>query len=85
MIQHSKIECAPLVSVFFLYITLSFCLIIVLKEAIKNKLMVFERKVLRRIFGPTKEGDGTWRVKTNDELDVLIRYKNILNHIKLKD
>jgi len=47
--------------------------------------MVFERKVLRRIFGPTKEGDGTWRIKTNDELDVLIRYKNILNHIKLKD
>jgi len=32
----------------------------VLKETIqKNKLMVFERKVLRRIFGPTKERDGT--------------------------
>jgi len=26
-------------------------------------------KVLRRIFGPTKEKDGTWRIKTNDELD----------------
>jgi hypothetical protein len=25
----------------------------------KNKLMVFERKGLRRIFGPTKERDGT--------------------------
>jgi hypothetical protein len=31
----------------------------VLKELIKNKLMVFERKVLRRIFGLTKERDGT--------------------------
>jgi hypothetical protein len=31
--------------------------------------MVFERKVLRMIFGPTKERDGTWRIKTNDELD----------------
>jgi hypothetical protein len=41
----------------------------VLKETIKNKLMVFERKVLRRIFGPTKENDGTWRIKTNDKLD----------------
>jgi hypothetical protein len=30
-----------------------------LKETIKNKLMVFERKVLRRIFGPTKERDCT--------------------------
>ena len=33
----------------------------------KKKLMVFERKVLRKIFGPTKEGDGTWRIKINDE------------------
>jgi len=54
----------------------------VLKETIKNKLMVFERKVLRRIFGPTKERDGTWRIKRNDELDELIRHKNIINHIK---
>jgi hypothetical protein len=41
----------------------------VLKETIKNILMVFERKVLRIIFGPTKERDGKWRIKTNDELD----------------
>jgi hypothetical protein len=37
--------------------------------------MVFERKVLRRICGPTKERDrqtdGTWRIKTNDGLDEL--------------
>jgi hypothetical protein len=45
-------------------------------------LMVFERKVLRRIFGPTKERDGIWRIKTNDELDELIRHKNTINHIK---
>jgi hypothetical protein len=43
--------------------------------------MVFERKVLRKIFGPTKERDGTWRIKTNDELDKL-RHKNIINYIK---
>jgi len=54
----------------------------VLKETIKNKLMVFERKVLRRIFGPTEEREGTWRVKTNDDLDKLIRHKNTINHIK---
>ena len=46
----------------------------VLKETIRNKLMVFDRKVLRNIFGPTKERDGTWRIKTNDELDKLINY-----------
>ena len=44
--------------------------------------MAFERKVLRQIFGPTKERDGTWRNKTNDELDKLIRHKNIINYIK---
>jgi hypothetical protein len=54
----------------------------VLKDTIKNKLTVFERNVLRRIFGPAKERDGTWRIKTNDELDKLIRRKNIINHIK---
>jgi len=41
--------------------------------------MVFERKVLRKIFGPTKERDGTWRIKTKDELR---RHKNTINHIK---
>jgi len=44
--------------------------------------MIFERKVLRKIFGPAKESDGTWRIKTNDELDELIRHNNIINHIK---
>ena len=51
-----------------------------LKGTVENKLMVFERKVLRKIFVPTR--DGTWRIKTHDELDELIRHKNIINHIK---
>jgi hypothetical protein len=38
-------------------------------------------KISRKIFGPTKERDGTWRMKTNDELDKLIRHKNT-NYIK---
>jgi hypothetical protein len=45
--------------------------------------MVFERKVLRKIFGPTEERDGTWRIKTN-ESDKLIRHKNIMNYIKVQ-
>jgi hypothetical protein len=53
-----------------------------LKDTIKSKLMAFEREVFRRIFGLTKERDGTWRITTNGELDVLIRHKNIINHIK---
>jgi hypothetical protein len=53
----------------------------VLKENIRQKLLVFERKILRGIFGPTKE-NRLWRVKTNQELDNLIRHKNIVNYIK---
>jgi hypothetical protein len=45
--------------------------------------MVFERNVLRRIFGPTIERDGTWRIKANYKLEELIRHKNIINYIKV--
>jgi hypothetical protein len=54
----------------------------VLKEDIKSKLRVFERKVLRRIYGPTKESDGTWWIKWNEELNRLNGNKNIVNYIK---
>ena len=50
----------------------------VLKEAIIQKLLVFERKVLRTIFGPTIEK----RVKTSEELDRLIKHKNVINYIE---
>ena len=53
----------------------------VLKETVIQKLLVFERKILRRIFGPTKENP-IWRIKTNEELDKLIKHKNIVNCIK---
>jgi hypothetical protein len=49
---------------------------------VRLKLIIFERKVLRKIFGPTKERHCTWRIKTIDELEELIRHKNIINHIK---
>jgi len=40
--------------------------------------MVFERKILRKIFGPTYE-NGFWRIKTNEELDKLIKHENVIN------
>ena len=53
----------------------------VLKETIIQKLLVFERKILRRIFGPTKENQ-TWTIKTNEELDKPIKHKHVVNYIK---
>jgi hypothetical protein len=40
----------------------------VLKEISIQKQLVFERKILRRMFGPTKENQ-IWRIKNNEELD----------------
>ena len=44
--------------------------------------MIYERKILRKIFGPTKEVKGLWRIKTNEELDVQVKRKNIIRFIK---
>jgi len=41
-----------------------------------------ERKIVRKIFGPTKEANGIRRIKTNKELDELIKHWNIENYIK---
>ena len=53
----------------------------VLKENIIQKLLVFDKKILRGIFGPTKKNQ-TWRIKNNEELDKLIKHENIVNYIK---
>jgi hypothetical protein len=51
------------------------CVTWILKETIINKLLVFEMKILRKIFGPNYE-NGIWRIKTNQELDEIIKLKN---------
>jgi len=54
---------------------------LVLKENIIQKLLVFERKILRGIFGPTKENQ-IWRIKNNEELDKLMKHENVVSYIK---
>ena len=48
----------------------------------QNRLLIFERRVLRKMYRPTQDNDGTWRIKTNEELEILIRKKNIVRFIK---
>jgi hypothetical protein len=48
----------------------------------QNHLLVFERRVLRKIYGPKQDKDGIWRMKTNEELEYLIKRKNIVRFIK---
>jgi hypothetical protein len=47
-----------------------------------QRLSVFERRILRKIFGPTKENNGVWRFKTNVDLDELIKHRNIIKYVK---
>jgi hypothetical protein len=48
----------------------------------ENTLRVFENRVLRRIFGPKSEEDGSWRKLHNDELYSLYSSPNIVRVIK---
>jgi len=33
--------------------------------------MIFERKIMSKIFGPLRTDDGYWRIKTNQEINEL--------------
>jgi hypothetical protein len=48
----------------------------------EHRLRVFENKMLRMIFGPKMEEDGSWRKLHNDELHSLYSSPNIVGVIK---
>jgi hypothetical protein len=48
----------------------------------ERRLRVSENRVLRRIFGPKREEDGSWRKLHNDELHSLYSSPNIVRVIK---
>ena len=45
-------------------------------------LRIFERRILRKIFGPVQNADGSWRIRMNYELNELIENANIVRFIK---
>jgi hypothetical protein len=48
----------------------------------EHRLRIFENRVLRRIFGPKREEDGSWRKLHNDELHSLYSSPKIVRVIK---
>jgi hypothetical protein len=48
----------------------------------KDKLKIFERKILRSIYGPVQDSNNEWRVRTNQEIEALMKEENIVRFIK---
>jgi hypothetical protein len=44
--------------------------------------MTLERKILRKIYGPTKE-NGQWRIKINEELKIKYKAPGTVDLIKI--
>jgi len=40
---------------------------------------------MRKIFGPTRTNDDCWRIKTNQEINDILKGKNITGFIKNED
>ena len=52
-----------------------------LTKSDENLLRIFERKILRKIYGPILEGD-IWRTRNNEELNRSINGEDIVKFIK---
>jgi len=54
-----------------------------LRKEDERKLIVWEGKVLRKIYGPRKDSSSNeWRIRTNNELGLLFQKQNILETIR---
>ena len=47
----------------------------------ERALAVFDRKILRKIYGPVKENE-LWRIRRSDELEAILQGENIVRFIK---
>jgi hypothetical protein len=52
-----------------------------MSTADENALRVFERKVVRMIYDPVREGE-RWRIRSNRELEEIIRGEDIVRFVK---
>jgi len=48
----------------------------------EQHLRIFERKILRKIFGPLQDKDGSWRIRMNHKLNEPIGNADMVRFIK---
>jgi hypothetical protein len=46
-----------------------------------NALKIFDRKVVRKMYGPVKEGE-CWRIRTNKEIKGILQSDDIVKSIE---
>jgi hypothetical protein len=51
----------------------------------KYRIMLFENRILKRIFGPERDGNGEWGRLHNEELHSLYPSPNLVRVINLED
>jgi hypothetical protein len=52
-------------------------------EQMTSALKTWERKILRKIYGLVEDQNG-WRIRTNDELQVMYRKPNVVTTMKVR-
>ena len=52
-----------------------------LSEMDANKVRIFERRIVRRIYGAVFERDG-WRIRNNEEIESVLGNEDIVRYIK---
>jgi hypothetical protein len=50
----------------------------------ETALAVFERKILRKIYGPVKENE-LWRIRRNDKLEAIIKGRTSSDSLNVKE
>ena len=77
----TELHASSFCCVFWSLVLFAYPHILSLTKSDENLLRIFERKILRKIYGPVQEGD-TWRTRYNEELNRFIKGKDIEKFIK---
>jgi hypothetical protein len=50
----------------------------------EENLRIFQRRILRKIFGPVQNEDGSWKIRMNYELSELVKNADVVRFTKTR-